>query len=72
MGAAEHAADFIEIAKGFGASAPIIIVLWVLLSKSEKRNEQLQKENIEMLKDTVALGVSLKSLLERVVTKIGA
>ena len=65
-------AEILDLAKGFGASAPIIGLLLYLLLAERKKTDRLQEENIEMLKETVALGVSLKSLLERVVVKIGA
>lgn len=65
-------AEIVDLAKGFGASAPIIGLLLYLLLSERKKNDRLQEENIEMLKDSVSLGVSLKSLLERVVLKIGA
>lgn len=64
--------EILDLVKGFGASAPIVGLLLYLLVSERKKNDKLQEENIEMLKDTVALGVSLKSLLERVVVKIGA
>ncbi len=66
------ASDFLDLAKGFGASAPIIGLLLYLLWSERKERQDLQKENTEMLKESVALGVSLKSLLERIVSKVGA
>ena len=72
MGAFMGTAEILDLAKGFGASAPIIGLLLYLLLAERKKTDRLQEENIEMLKETVALGVSLKSLLERVVVKIGA
>lgn len=65
-------AEILDLVKGFGASAPIIGLLLYLVVSERKKNDTLQKENTEMLKETVALGVSLKSLLERIVTKVGA
>ena len=65
-------AELLDLAKGFGASAPIIALLLFLLLSERKKNDKLQADNIESLKDSIALGVMLKSLLERVVTKIGA
>ncbi len=76
-------AELLDLAKGFGASAPIIgLLLFLLITErkradkqqedSTRRYDKLQEENMDMLKDSVALGVSLKSLLERVVVKIGA
>lgn len=65
-------AEILDLVKGFGASAPIIGLLVYLLISERKKTDKLQEENMDMLKETVALGVSLKSLLERVVTKIGA
>jgi len=65
-------AELLDLAKGFGASAPIVALLLYLLVSERKKNDRLQEDNIEMIKETVALGVSLKSLLERVVVKIGA
>lgn len=72
-------AEVLDVAKGFGASAPFIGLLLFLLYKSEGRAEAerkerqgVQQENTDLMKEYVALGVSLKSLLERVVSKIGA
>lgn len=65
-------AELLDLAKGFGASAPIVALLLYLLLSERKKNDKLQEENMEMLKDTITLSVSLKSLLERVVVKIGA
>jgi hypothetical protein len=79
-----------DLAKGFGAAAPVIgLLLWWILRqdknfetwRTEAKAERdalradlkaVQEDNIEMLKETVSLGVSLKSLLERIVTKVGA
>lgn len=65
-------AEITDLVKGFGASAPIVGLLLYLLLSERKKNDKLQDENTEMLKDTVALNVTLKSLLERIVVKIGA
>lgn len=65
-------AEILDIAKGFGASAPMIGLLLYLLMSERKKNDKLQEENMEMLRQSVTLAVSLKSLLERVVVKIGA
>lgn len=65
-------AELFDLAKGFGASAPIIVLLLYLLLSERKRADRLQEDNISMLKETVALGVLLKALLERVIVKIGA
>ncbi len=71
--------NILDIAKGFGASAPFIGLLLFLLWKSEQRvdserkeRQDIQQENTDLMREYIALGVSLKSLLERVVTKIGA
>lgn len=64
--------EILDLAKGFGASSPIIGLLMYLLYAERKERQELQKDNTEMLKESVALGVSLKSLLERIVTKVGA
>lgn len=65
-------AEILDLVKGFGASAPMIGLLLYLLLKQQNKNDKLQDENTEMLKDQVALNVTLKSLLERIVVKIGA
>lgn len=71
--------DALDIAKGFGASAPFIALLLFLLYKSEarveierKERQEVQQDNVDLMKEYIALGVSLKSLLDRVVAKIGA
>lgn len=71
--------DVLDIAKGFGASAPFIGLLLFLLYRADgraeaerKERQETQQENLDLMKEYVALGVSLKSLLERVVAKIGA
>ncbi len=71
--------EVLDLAKGFGAAAPFIGLLLYLLWKSEQRAESerkerqdVQQENTDLMREYIALGVSLKSLLERVVTKIGA
>lgn len=61
-----------DLVKGFGASAPIIGLLLYLLISERKERQELQKDNAEMLKESVALATSLKSLLERIVAKVGA
>ena len=70
---------FLDMAKGFGAASPVIVLLMYQLVQrgkdleAERRERQeAQKDNIEMLRESVTMGVSLKALLERIVSKVGA
>lgn len=62
----------LDLLKGFGASAPIIGLLLYLLISERKERQEMQKDNVEMLKEYATLAASLKSLLERIVAKVGA
>lgn len=63
---------FTEMAKGFGASGPVILVLLYFLHDERKERRALQKENVDLLRESMALGGAMKSLLERIVSKVGA
>lgn len=40
--------DF-DTLKGFGVALPIVVTLWVLLSKSEKRYDKLLDKHLDLL-----------------------
>lgn len=64
--------EIADLAKGFGASSPIIGLLLYMLWDERKERRKAQEDNVDMLKESVALGVSLKLVLERIVIKLGA
>jgi len=64
--------NLLDLAKGFGASGPVIGLLLYLLYSERKERQEAQKDNIEMLRESLTTAAGFKSLLERIVTKVGA
>jgi len=64
--------DLAELAKGFGAAGPVILLLLYLYHQERTERRELQKENTEMFRGKLSSDTAFAAVLEKIADKVGA